>query len=170
MSLPDLSPLMDAAHAILGRSSNTINWWQMSVRAVIVLFVGLALIRFSGKRTFSRESPLDLVVALVIGSNLSRTLTGNAPLIPVVVASTLLVVLYRFLAHAAWNRHWMGYVLKGQPRCLIRDGKIDRLAMQQESISAGDLEEALRDKGVDDASEVRLATLERGGQISVLRK
>ena len=170
MSLPDVSGVMDAAHTVLGRSPHAIAWWQMSIRAVLVLFVGIGLIRFSGKRAFSRESPLDLIITLVIGSNLSRAITGNAPLIPVIVASTVLIIAYRLLAHAAWDRHWLGYLLKGRPTVLIEDGQLDREAMRQESISAGDLEEALRDKGLEDCAQVRIATLERGGQISVVRK
>jgi uncharacterized membrane protein YcaP (DUF421 family) len=58
----------------------------MSLRGLSVFLFGLALLRVFGRTAFGKQSPLDIVVAIVVGSNLSRTLTGNAPLLPTFAA------------------------------------------------------------------------------------
>ncbi|WP_051621993.1 DUF421 domain-containing protein [Acidocella facilis] len=94
---------MQAWHALVGDGATRILWWQMSLRAVIVLVYGLAAIRLLGRRAFGRQSPLDIVIviAIVIGSSLSRALTGNAKLIDTLVATTVFLLLYWALDHKA---------------------------------------------------------------------
>ncbi|QKS01202.1 DUF421 domain-containing protein [Sphingomonas sp. CL5.1] len=53
---------------------------------------------------------------------------------------------------------------------LIRDGKVFRKAMLRHGISEQDLMEGLRMEQVDKIGDVALATMERGGKISVVPK
>ena len=125
--------------------------------------------RVSGKRTFSRGSPLDIVVTIVIGSNLSRALTGNAPFFGTLVASAAFVGLYRLLAQVCHRWPSLDRVFKGKPVHLIDGGVVDTAALGREAMTRGDLDEAMRAKGVEEAAQVRLAVLENSGQISVIK-
>jgi uncharacterized membrane protein YcaP (DUF421 family) len=58
---------------LIGETENVL-WWQMCIRAVLILIFGLVLIRIFGRRAFSKQNPLDIVVAIVVGSNLSARL------------------------------------------------------------------------------------------------
>ncbi len=160
---------MEFLHNLLGTDTHDIQWWQMCLRAVLILLVGVALVRFSGKRAFSRSSALDIVVTIVLGSNLSRALTGNAPFFPVLIATTVLVVLYRILAQLSRSGGMFEFWIKGRQVALITGGQLEPQAMRSESLSKDDLYEALREQGIDDPAKVRLSMLERGGQISVLK-
>ena len=51
---------------------------QLSFRAVILFILGVVYIRFAGRRTFSQASPLDIIVYLIVGSNISRVMAGKA--------------------------------------------------------------------------------------------
>ena len=155
---------------IIGSDKPGLQWWQETDRAVIVFFVGLALIRLSGLRTFSRFSPLDTVVAIVIGSNLSRTLTGTSPFLPTLAASLAFVLLHRVLAQLALHVPALAFLLKGEPRALVVDGAPQTAVMRQEAISHGDLLEAARLKGMSGVDEIERAMLERNGAISLKRK
>ncbi len=64
---------------------------------------GIACIRIGGRRMFSHVSPLDIVVALVVGSNISRAMTGKAPFLATLAATLLLCVLHRLLAWACYR-------------------------------------------------------------------
>ena len=64
---------------------------------------------------------------------------------------------------------WLSVLLKGDPVDLVRDGRIDEHALHRDAISHHDLDEALRDKGLEGVEGVKRAVLERGGQISVIR-
>jgi len=142
--------------------------WQMAVRAVIIFVFGIACIRIAGRRTFSNATPLDIIVAIVVGSNLSRIMTGKANFLGGLAASLVIVLLHRLMAMATLRWRWLERAAKGSPVVLVRDGAADPAAMTRHGISQADLEEALRTEGVETVGNVRLATLESGGKISVV--
>jgi uncharacterized membrane protein YcaP (DUF421 family) len=69
---------------------NSITWWHECARAILVFGYGLALVRIAGRRVFGKWAPLDIIVSIVVGSSLSRTITGNAALFSTLAAMTLL--------------------------------------------------------------------------------
>lgn len=146
------------------------NTGQLCVRAVIIFFLGVAYIRIAGRGTFSNASPLDIVVALIVGSNLSRVMTGKADFWPVITASLLLVVLHRLFAMMTIRWSWLSWLMKAEPVVLVRDGVPDRRAMLWHGIGDLDLREGLRLEQVERPEDVHLATLENGGRISVVPK
>ncbi len=60
--------------------------------------------------------------------------------------------------------------MKGNPTVLNCNGRIDRKALMKSHMSPDDLDKDLRQAGIDDASKVKEAQLERSGQLSVIRK
>lgn len=48
--------LVKGAHLVIGSDSDTITWWQMSIRAVIIFFYLLILIRVGSKRIFGKNT------------------------------------------------------------------------------------------------------------------
>lgn len=157
-------------HRLIGEEGGDITWWQMSVRTVIVFFYGLVLLRLAHKRAFGRWSAVDIIFSVIIGSNLSRALTGNAPLLQTLIATTLLVALHAVLVTLAARFPTLGPLLKGRSAQLIIDGEPDRQAMKRHGVGVHDLDEALRNKGLAEPSEAKAAFLERSGDISVLKR
>jgi uncharacterized membrane protein YcaP (DUF421 family) len=161
---------MDVIRTLIGPDNGDANAAQLCVRALILFAIGIAYIRIAGRRTFALATPLDIVVALVVGSNLSRAMTGKAPFWPALAATLLLVVLHRVLATLALRWNWLAKLVKAEPVVLVRDGKEDRRAMARHGIGEDDLLEALRLEQVERPDEVRLGTLENSGNISVVRR
>lgn len=52
---------------------------QECLRSIAVFAFGLALVRLAGRRMFCKWSAIDIIVSIMIGSNLSRAITGSAP-------------------------------------------------------------------------------------------
>ncbi|HXA40753.1 MAG TPA: YetF domain-containing protein [Phenylobacterium sp.] len=156
--------------ALIGPDNGDATAAQLCARAIILFLLGIAYIRIAGRRTFSNASPLDIVVALVVGSNLSRAMTGKAPFWPALAATLLLVVLHRVFAMLTLRWGWLAKVMKAQPVTLVRDGVEDRKAMLWHGIGEADLRESLRLEQAETPGEVRLATLENSGKISVIRR
>ena len=155
-------------HAVVGREGEHIAWWQMCARATVMFLYGILLLRLAGTRIFGKSVPLDIVMSVIIGSNLSRTLTGNAPIVEVMIATAWLLALHWALAQLAHRSRGFSNLVKGKPHELVRDGAIDWGAMRHEGIGMRDLETALRDEGVGGPEEVACATLERDGSITVI--
>ena len=83
----------------------------------------------------------------------------------------MLVLLHRLFAHLAYDSHGFGILVKGKPDIIVRDGECDFRMMRRNHISTHDLEEDMRlDAHLDDLSKVRLARIERSGDISFIKK
>ena len=159
---------MDVFRAVIGPENGDATWQQLCARAVILFVVGLIYVRIAGRRTFSHATPLDIVVAIIVGSNLSRAMTGKAPFLSALAATLLLVVLHRLAAMATLRWNWLASVAKSRPAVLVRDGEVDAAALRRHELSREDLLEGLRLEQVEDPAKVRLATLEGNGRISVI--
>ena len=159
---------MDILEPWLGRHGDAITWWQMSLRAGLILILGVGLVRLAGTRLFGRWGALDIIVSVIIGSNLSRALTGNAPFLATLCASAVLVLLHLALAHLASWWSPAGRLLTGRPACLVRGGRADASALRRHAIGDGDLHEALRSAGAGGLDGVAEVWLERNGDISVV--
>jgi uncharacterized membrane protein YcaP (DUF421 family) len=161
---------MDILRALIGPDTGDATALQLCTRAVILLLFGVACVRIAGRRTFAQASPLDIIVALIVGSNLSRAMTGKAPFWPALAATLTLVVLHRFLAMASLRWSPLARWMRSDPVVLVRDGVEDPAAMGRHGISRSDLLEGLRMEQAEQVADVRLATLEGGGKISVIPK
>jgi uncharacterized membrane protein YcaP (DUF421 family) len=146
-----------------------ITWVQECARAVVIFLYGLVLVRLAGRRVFGKWSALDIVVSIIIGSNLSRALTGSAALWGTLAATTLLMAMHWVLAHAAARSALLSHVLEGRPVGLGARGQIHEAGRLRHAVSDADLNEALRAAGLDELSGARLIVLEPSGKISVLK-
>jgi uncharacterized membrane protein YcaP (DUF421 family) len=152
-------------------SPGHVNAWQECARAVLVFAYGLVLVRLAGRRVFSKWAAVDIIVSIIVGSNLSRTLTGSAPLWGTLAATTALMLLHWLLTHAAVRLPWLSRLVEGEAVPLGHGaGTIDAERLQRHNISAADVAEALRAAGLTELSQARGLVLEPSGKISVLKR
>jgi uncharacterized membrane protein YcaP (DUF421 family) len=146
---------------------------QECARAALIFCYGLAMLRLSGRRTFAHMSAIDLVISIIVGSNLSRAMTGGVPFWGTLASVIVLVVLHLMLAFAVARSPRLARWVEGDPVILSRDGTILEGARLDAKISFGDLDESLREKGLDGLAEIgktRKLVLEPSGKISVIKK
>lgn len=143
---------------------------QMAVRAIVVYLAMIVVLRFAKKRFMGKPTPFDLIVAIMLGSIASRAVTGNAPMVGALVACAAVVALHALFSWLAMRWHGFGTALKGQARCLVRNGRIERAEMRAAHLSDDDLQEELRLHRAPRLEQVAEARLERSGQISVIQK
>ncbi len=155
-------------HLLVGSSDGPITTVQMTARALIIFLIGIGLVRVAATRAFGKWTSFDIIFAVIIGSNLSRALTGSAPFIPTLVATMALVALHALLARAAIRWPWLSALTKGSSTVLVRDGVVDEKALRRKGLGEGDLRMALRSAGHADLSTVRRVVLERNGDINVV--
>lgn len=154
-------------HATVDR----LTWGQMSARSVVVFFVGVILVRVADRRFLGRNAGFDVLLAIVLGSVLSRGINGQAPFFKTLGVSALLVLLHRLLAASACRWSVLSRLVKGSAIVLVKDGKARGAGLRSADISWDDLEENLRlNANVSRISEVAEARLERNGQISVVKR
>lgn len=161
---------MEQLHALIGTQGQDISAGQMALRAILIFLLGVIIVRFAATRAFGKSSPLDIIFAVVVGSNLSRAMTGSAPFIPTLVATIVLVALHGLLAKASAKWSWLSALTKGRSVVLVQDGVINRERMRRAGIGEGDLRMALRSEGHEGLEEVHTLSLERNGDITIISR
>ena len=163
-----LDATWDLIQRLLGLDAASLNPGQMALRAVLTFAVTVAVVRLGDKRLFGKGTAFDLVVAIMIGSVMSRAITSSSGLLGTWLAGLVLVGMHWLLALLA-SRGWFGPLVKGNPVLLVEDGQLQHGGMRESHITRMDLEQALREDGREpDLSRVRRAYLERDGSISVI--
>jgi uncharacterized membrane protein YcaP (DUF421 family) len=154
-------------HHLIGNDTGMITWWQMSIRGLLVFFYGLVLVRLAGRRVFGKLAAFDIVLAIMVGSNLSRTLTANAPFLPTLAATAAIALAHGSITFLALHSRLVDRLVKGASMPLVHEGEVDWRAMRRYGLSEDDLAEAARNAGVFDLDQVRTAVIESNGRISV---
>ncbi len=166
----DLDGLQHGFHYLIGIKGGSIAWWQMTLRGVLIFLYGLIIVRAAGQRVFGREAPLDIILAVLVGSNLSRALTGNAPFVPTLAATTGIFMVYWVFAYWALYSRLVSWVVKGRAVQLVEAGRMNERAMKRHGLGEGDLREAMRNKGLREIGQIEAAFMERDGGISIVPK
>lgn len=155
--------------AVLGPDGEPLTAGQMAARAVITVLITVVIVRLGAKRLFGKATAFDFIIAIMIGSVMSRAITGSAPLWPTWVAGAVLIMSHWLLATLAFHFDWIGPLVKGEPRTLVEDGQPDRDGLRKSGITRKELEQTLRSAGeAPDLTTIDAAYLERDGTISII--
>ena len=166
-----LETIVEQVQVFLGyeRDVGDVNAIQMALRTLLIYAVTLVLIRLGSKRFLSEASAFDVIVGIMLGSVMSRAINSSAPFFPTLGAGIVLISLHWLFAMVAFRTDWFGFIVKGEPVLLIKDGQIQQGGVRRAGVSTHDLEQALRLVAQEtDPANVKLAYLERNGQISMV--
>jgi uncharacterized membrane protein YcaP (DUF421 family) len=105
----------------LGLEGKELGALQMGSRAILVYAVTLIIVRLGKKRFMGRASAFDVIIGVVLGSVVSRAITGTSPLVPALAAAAVLIIMHWVLSGIAMRWHGFGGLIKGQARILVRD-------------------------------------------------
>ncbi len=162
--------MWDDLSELLGIGQDELGVVPMALRACIVYFAALAMVRWGEKRFMGKSTAFDVILGVILGSVVSRAINSGAELLPTVVAGFVLVGLHWGLANLAFRSDRFGNLVKGHTRVLVKDGQVDWDEMRASHMSKDDLLGALRSQGrVSGWEQVKEARLERSGDVSVIK-
>lgn len=142
---------------------------DVALRTAIVYLFLIVAIRVSGKREVGQMSVLELIVVLVISDAVQNSMVGdNTSLWGGIVAVVVLLGLDFILREFARRSRRVRTALEGEPRLLVRHGRVLRRAVEQEGLEIDDIESAVRAHGLARIEDVDQAVLETDGTISVI--
>ena len=138
--------------------------------AVIYLFLVIVL-RISGKREVGQMSILELVVVLLISDAVQNSMVGeNTTVWGGMIAVLMLLGLDYGLNVLTHRSRRVRRAIEGEPRLLVRDGRLLTKALGEEGVDANDVRAAIRAHGLARIEDIRMAVLETDGSISVIPK
>ena len=154
----------------LGAEPKDLTFLQISLRGIIVFLATLAMIRIGHKRSLARKTAFDAVLIVILASVLSRAINGSSAFFATIGGGGVIVLVHRLFAFIAYHSHWFGCLLKGRPEAIVENGNLILSTMRRNHISEHDLEEDLRlDAELEDVSKVKIARVERSGDISFIK-
>src|SRR5262245_33446339 len=103
---------------------------QIAARAAIIYLSGLVIVRIGKSRLISRTTSLDVILGFILGSLLSRGITGHASISGTMLASSVIVAVHWVLTAVACRSHGFGTLFKGNSELVVEDGKIIKAPMR----------------------------------------
>ena len=127
----------------------------------------IVLLRFAGKRLAGQTTTFDLIVLITMGVVLQTTALAEGTANALTFVGTVFLM-HKVTAIACAKSTLFRHLVRGKPRVLVRDGKVEDNALQDEGISREELSAGLRKLGIEDIAKVQKATLEETGHISAV--
>lgn len=142
---------------------------EIILRSAAVYIFMVAAIRFFGKKELSQLSTTDLVFIVLISNSVQNAMVGsNSSLSGGLLAALVLFSLNYLLKFLMYRSSSFKELIEDKAVILVHNGKIDVSHLHQEKITIDELEEAVREHGVESYKKVKLAILEVDGNISVI--
>jgi uncharacterized membrane protein YcaP (DUF421 family) len=143
---------------------------EQIIRTVAVYLFLLVVVRISGKRTLGEMTAFDFILLLIISESTQQALVGddysvtNAALVIITFLAVDIgfsLLQMRFPALDKW--------IDGVPTVLVRDGKVQRKAIDKSRVDEAEIMEAARrHHGLERLEQVKHAVLEKSGGITVV--
>ncbi len=144
---------------------------DIALRSTAVYVFMLVAIRLSGKKELSQLNATDVVLILLISNAVQNAMVGqNTSLIGGIVAAAVLFLLNYILKKTLFKNKWLRELINDKPQILIHNGKLDFTLLSRLGITNDELHESMREHGIDHFLDVKLATLEVDGNISIISK
>ncbi|HEY1578918.1 MAG TPA: YetF domain-containing protein [Terracidiphilus sp.] len=134
------------------------------LRPVIVYLVLVGLLRIFGKRELAQLNPFDLVVLLSLSNTVQNAIIGddNSVTGGVIGAFSLLAINW-IVVRILFRSPRLNRALEGRAAVLIRDGHIDRKALEREALTREELAEVVHRQGFEHVHDVHRCELEPNG-------
>jgi uncharacterized membrane protein YcaP (DUF421 family) len=140
------------------------------IRGVAIYLFLWLIFRISGKRTLAETSPFELVLLLIISEVTNQAMVDSDHSITnaflLIMTLTGMSVLLSFVKHywPAANR-----LLEGLPLPIMKDGKLLKENMDKARVDEQEILTSARyTQGVDSLDQIKDATVENDGKISIV--
>lgn len=146
-------------------------WWEFVLRGLLVYGFLLVTLRLTGKRQVGQLAPFDLVLLLVLSNAVQNSMNAgdNTVASGFILVATLLAV-NGLMGWITWRSKQAEILLEGRPQILVHNGVMDERILASERITQHELMASVRQAGLSDLADVRVAILENNGRINVIAK
>ncbi len=141
---------------------------RVALSVVLLYALVVFIARSFGARTFASFTSFDFLINVAAGSLVASSITGQN-LAEGALALLCLAALQWVTSLLSARSRRFHDVVDNPPVVLIEHGQYREEAMRRVRVSRQSLEQQLRSQGIDEVEQVRLAILESGGTVSVVK-
>jgi len=141
------------------------------VRALVLYFIVVVVMRIMGKRQIGQLQPFELAIAIMISELAAVPMQDTGiPLIHGIIPILTLLIAQLLMSFLTLKSIRARAIICGKPTIMIDKGKIKEDALRKELYTLNDLLEQLRINNFPSVADVEYAILETNGQLSVIPK
>lgn len=149
----------------------TVSPLELMLRGTMMFWFLLLIFRLILRRDIGSASITDFLFVVILGDAAQNAMIGEGSSVSdgMVLVSTLVAWNYG-LDVLSYRFPWVNRLLSARKICLVRDGKLQRRNLRKEFITTEELNEKLREAGLERLDQVKLMYMESDGEISVIKR
>lgn len=149
----------------------TVNPLELVVRGTVIYWFIFLLFRVLLRRSVGAVGIADVLLLVLIADAAQNGMAGDYQSITdgMILVATI-IGWSVFFDWVAYRVPRIGKLVEPDPLPLVVDGRINRRNLREEFLSEEELLAKLREQGVEHVEDVKRATMESDGVVSVIRK
>ncbi len=145
-------------------------YWNIIIKTLVLYFFIIVVYRIMGKKEVGKLSIVDLIVSVLIAELAAISIEESErsifmSLVPIIV----LVLVQVLLGFISLKNFKFRKFIDGDPKTIIKGGKVCFKEMTKLRYTLDDLISQLREQGIKSIEEVDYAVLENNGKLSVFK-
>lgn len=141
--------------------------FEVAFRTVIMFFVVVISLTFTGKRGVKQLSVFEMVMIISLGSAAGDPMFyKGVGIVEAIVVFLVVLLSYRFIIFLITRSDKLEHLFEGKPILIIRDGKFTDRSANDLRLGSDELFTELRNKNIDHLGQIKCAILETNGTIS----
>lgn len=138
-------------------------------KSVVIVFGGALILRLAGRKSISQLTVAQTVLMIAVGSLIIQPVSDRNIWITMII-TFLLVLILILIEYAAMRFDILESFFYGKSVLVIEKGQIIESNLKKLRLTVDMLELRLRQQGIQQYSDVELATIESNGQLGYLLK
>jgi uncharacterized membrane protein YcaP (DUF421 family) len=148
----------------------TVDPAELIVRGTVMYWFLFMLLRFVLRRDIGSIGIADVLLLVVIADAAQNAMAGGYESVTDGVILVATIAGWNWLLDmAAYRFPAFRRLLEAKPLPLVRDGRMLHRNLRREFITKDELMAKLREQGIDKLEDVKAATMESDGEISVVK-
>jgi uncharacterized membrane protein YcaP (DUF421 family) len=144
-------------------------YFDVIFRSVAVYLFMIIALRIFGKKQLSQLNTADVVLILLISNAVQNAMVGsNVSLSGGILAALSLFLMNLVFKKVLFKSDLIKKWIQDKPEILIHNGKIEFETIARLGITSDELEEVMREHGIEHFRDIKLAMLEIDGDISMI--
>ncbi|MET0759070.1 MAG: YetF domain-containing protein [Flavobacterium sp.] len=144
-------------------------YFDIIIRSASVYFFMVIALRVFGKKELSQLNTADVILILLISNAVQNAMVGNnTSLYGGLAAATVLFAINFILKKLMFKYKKFSDFMQEKPEILIHNGNLEFNTLSKLNIASDELKEAMREHGIENFADVKLAMLEIDGNISII--
>jgi uncharacterized membrane protein YcaP (DUF421 family) len=143
-------------------------WLEKLIRPALVYIALVILVRIFGKRELAQLNPFDLIVLLSLSNTVQNAIIGDDNSVSGgIIGAIGLLTINWIVVNTLYRSPRLTRMFEGRAAVIVRDGKIDKHAMEHERLTREELIDVIHRQGFEHLHDVGKVLLEPNGTFYV---